>query len=149
MSLTPAYIPSATQTDAQAQARATAIGVGVAPRTVPPVYQAAVAANGALPGVVAEYGTVVFAHDDGTLTAAQLTTAIAGLVAQQAADATTTANQQTILANVLARQGQIQAFMTANPTGAVLTAAQTLAVARMLNGLCMILIQQFSSTAGT
>jgi hypothetical protein len=62
---------------------------------------------------------------------------------------TPAANQQTILANILTRQTQIQAWIAANPSGAVLTAAQTLTLAEMLNGLCKLLLQQFSSTTGT
>lgn len=59
---------------------------------------------------------------------------------------TPAANAQTIQANILTRQTQIQAFITANPSGAVLTAAQTLVLAKMLNGLCQLLLQQYGST---
>lgn len=58
-------------------------------------------------------------------------------------------NQATIQADVLSRQATIQAWIAANPTGAVLTAAQTLVLAEMLNGLCDLLLQQFSATTGT
>ncbi len=57
-----------------------------------------------------------------------------------------TANNATIAANILSRQSQIQAWLTANPNGAVLTAAQTRTLALMLNGLCQLLLTQYSST---
>jgi hypothetical protein len=59
------------------------------------------------------------------------------------------ANNRTIMANILTRQSQIQAWIAANPTGAVLTAGQTLTLAEMLNGLCKLLLSQFTSTTGT
>jgi hypothetical protein len=59
------------------------------------------------------------------------------------------ANQTTINANVRARQATIQAWIAANPTGAVLTGAQTLVLAQMLNGLCNLLLSEFGSTSGT
>jgi len=62
---------------------------------------------------------------------------------------TPAANQQTIQANILTRQAQIQAWIAANPSGAVLTAAQTLTLAQMLNGLCKLLLSQFTTTTGT
>lgn len=58
-------------------------------------------------------------------------------------------NQATITQNVLNSQAQIEAWIAANPAGAVLTAGQTLVLAKMLNGLCRILLQQFSATTGT
>jgi len=67
----------------------------------------------------------------------------------EAAQATLAANQQTITANLIAAQTTIQNWITANPSGAVLTAAQTLVVAKMLNGLTKLLLAQFSSTSGT
>lgn len=146
MAITPAYIPAPGQSDAQALARAQALGIGIAPRAVPPVYAAAVTV---LPGVIAEGGGVVYLPDDGSLTATQVSTAVAPLVAAQTAAATLAANNATITANVLTRQTQIQAWIAANPSGAVLTAGQTLTLAQMLNGLCKLLLQQFSSTTGS
>jgi hypothetical protein len=58
-------------------------------------------------------------------------------------------NANTIRTNVLASQTQIQAWIAANPSGAVLTAAQTLVLAKMLNGLCKLLLQELSDTTGT
>lgn len=55
-------------------------------------------------------------------------------------------NEPTIVANILNRQSQIQAWITANPNGAILTAAQTLALAKMLNGLCQLLLEQYGTT---
>ena len=63
---------------------------------------------------------------------------------------TQAANVKTNLyTNVTARQKTIQSWITANPSGAVLTAAQTLILAEMLNGLCDILLAEFGSSAGT
>jgi hypothetical protein len=59
------------------------------------------------------------------------------------------ANQGAIAQNVIANQALIQQFIANNPTGAVLTAAQTLILAKMLNGLCNLLLAQFGTTAGT
>ena len=62
---------------------------------------------------------------------------------------TPVANAATIAQNVAANQALILAWIAANPTGAVLTAAQTLALAKMLNGLCKLLLQQYGNTTGT
>lgn len=146
MTITASYIPGPGQTKPQAQARATALGVGLAPPEVPPVYATA-ATN--LPGVVAEYGTVVFLHDDGTLISAQVAAALAPLLAQQAADAQTAANQQTIRANVQAKLATIETFITNNPGGATLNAAQTLVLAKLLAGACRVILQLNDSTSAT
>lgn len=146
MTITPSYIPGPNQTDAVALARATQLGITVAPRTVPPVYEEAVTT---LPGVVAEYGggpTVVYHADDGTLTAQQITNAIAGLVAQQAADAQSATNQATTMTQLQADLATIHTWLTNNPSGAVLTAAQTRVLARLLGNLTQFAIGQ-SSTA--
>lgn len=147
MTITPSYIPGPNQTDAVALARATALGIGLAPRIVPPVYATYVTT---LPGVIAEYGggpTVVYHADDGTLTAQQITNAIAGLVAQQAADAVTQANQQTIQTKALAA-------LTANATYLAIAAptqaqavAQVNALTQQLDAVIRLLLGQFGSTA--
>ena len=62
---------------------------------------------------------------------------------------TPAANAATIAQNVAANQALILAWIAANPTGAVLTAAQTLALAKMLNGLCKLLLQQYGNATGT
>jgi hypothetical protein len=59
------------------------------------------------------------------------------------------ANANTINANVKANQATIQAWIAANPAGAVLTGPQTLVLAKMLNGLCNLLLAEFGSTTGT
>jgi len=69
------------------------------------------------------------------------------LAAAAAIDLST--NATTITANLTNAQATIQAWIAANPSGAVLTAGQTLVVAKMLNGLCKILLSQYSSTSGT
>lgn len=58
-------------------------------------------------------------------------------------------NGNTIRANVLAAQAQIQSFIAANPGGATLNGAQTIVLAKMLNGLCKLLLQDFAATTGT
>lgn len=80
---------------------------------------------------------------------AAITAALPAGYAQAVTNATAVTNAATISANILTRQAAIQAWMTANPSGAVLTAAQTLTLAQMLNGLCKLLLQQYSSTTGT
>jgi hypothetical protein len=76
----------------------------------------------------------------------------AGEIAQLAAQdgvAASTANQSAITANVQAHQTTLLAWVAANPNGAVLTAAQTLVLAKMLIGLCNLLLDEFGSTTGT
>ncbi len=149
MTITPMYLPTSGQADAQS--RATAVGANLTTSDIPPVYAQAVQAGGGAPGVVAEYnGAVVYLSDSPrTVTATQVTSLIAPLVAKQTADATAAANAAAINANILSRQSQIQAWLTANPNGAVLTAAQTRTLALMLNGLCQLLLNQYSSTTNT
>lgn len=72
-----------------------------------------------------------------------------GLQVVTYATGTAPANQASILANILTRQSQVQSWIAANPSGATLTAAQTLTLAEMLDGLCKLLLNQFSSTTGT
>ena len=43
----------------------------------------------------------------------------------------------------------LKAWIAANPAGAVLTGPQTLVLARMLNGLCNLLLTEFGTTTGT
>jgi len=61
----------------------------------------------------------------------------------------TVLNANQIRTNVQNAQSQIQAWITANPSGATLTGPQTLVLAKMLNGLCKILLQQYADTTGT
>lgn len=94
-----------------------------------------------MPTVVSNDGTTeVLRYPDGTLVT---------VPAPGSPGATAMANQSTILADISARQSSIQAWITANPGGAVLTAGQTLTLAEMLNGLCDLLLGLFGSTAGT
>jgi len=87
------------------------------------------------------------------VTQAQVTSAEAPILAAEAAaaatNATNQANAATIQTNLISAQTTIQNWITANPSGAVLTAAQTLVVAKMLNGLTKLLLAQYSSTSGT
>ena len=62
---------------------------------------------------------------------------------------TPAANANTINANVKVNQATIKAWIAANPAGAVLTGPQTLVLARMLNGLCNLLLTEFGTTTGT
>lgn len=150
MTITPSYIPGPNQTDAVALARATQLGLTLAPRIVPPVYAPFVTT---LPGVVAEYGggpTVVYHADDGTLTAQQITNAIAGLVAQQAADGVTAQNQAT---NQPIIQAKAVAALAANATYlAIVTPTQAQAVAQVgaltsqVNAIVRLILGQFGAT---
>ena len=91
--------------------------------------------------------TVTQYAPDGTITSTRpYTAAEIAQAATSAATVTTMTNQATIQANILTRQAQIQAWISTHPTGAVLTAAQTLTLAQMLNGLCQLLLQQYGST---
>jgi len=56
------------------------------------------------------------------------------------------ANATTIQAKVLADLTTIEAWITANPTGAVLTGPQTLVLAKMLAGLCRLVLNDTSTT---
>jgi hypothetical protein len=89
---------------------------------------------------------VIIADDQGQATPAQVQAAQAAATSAEQALAT---NAATVRADVLSRQATLKAWMTANPAGAVLTAAQTLVVAEMLDGLCDLLLQLFSSAAQT
>jgi hypothetical protein len=62
---------------------------------------------------------------------------------------TPAANQQTIQTNVQANLATLQTWIAANPNGAVLTAAQTKVLARMLVGIYKLLAQDFANTTGT
>jgi hypothetical protein len=59
---------------------------------------------------------------------------------------TPVANMLTIQANLLARLAAIEAWVAANPAGAVLTAAQTLALVRIVAGLVRLQLQDLSTT---
>lgn len=147
MPVAPAYIPGPQQTNQQAQARATALGVGIAPRIVPPVYQPFVSV---LPGVIAEgAGLVVYVADNGTLTAQQVTTAVAPIVAAQTAADTAAANQQTLLSRAQTALTNNEAFLAiASPTTAQ-TLTQVKALTRQIDALIRLgqgLITDISDT---
>jgi hypothetical protein len=89
---------------------------------------------------------VVIADNTGQATLAAVQTA---QTAATTAETTQATNHSTILSNVQSRQSTIKAWIAANPSGAVLTAAQTLVLAEMLDGLCDLLLDLFSSTTGT
>ena len=130
-------------------ARATLLGCGWVP-AVPPQF-ASVATAPCV--ILAGAGQTIVLEDDGSLTNAQVQTAAAPIVAAetaaQTAQATLSANQTTIQQNLTANQAIIQTWIAAHPTGATLTAAQTLTVAKMLNALCNLLLAEFGSTSGT
>jgi hypothetical protein len=89
--------------------------------------------------------TVVLA-DSGSLTLAQVQAAQAAAAGAEVAQAN---NSATIQAHVLTRQLQVQAWIAANPGGAVLTPATTLVLAEMINGLCDLLLDLVAGSAGT
>lgn len=146
MTVVASYIPDPTQTDAVVLARAQALGIGVAPRQIPPRYATAVTQT---PGVVAEYGTVAYIHDDGTLTPTAVATLLAPLNAQQTADQAAATNAQTIQTRLTANLALLETFITNNPNGAVLTAAQTNVLARMLASTTRILLGLTANLGGS
>jgi hypothetical protein len=149
MTVTAFYIPSPAQTAPQIAARCAALGITAASSTIPPVYATPVAAAGGAPCIVAEYGTVAALHDDGTKTAGDVATLVAPLNTQQAADQTTAANAATINQRVQANLATIETFISNNPSGAILTAGQTLTVAKMLAGMCRLLLNQTTTLGGS
>lgn len=74
---------------------------------------------------------------------------VAAWDAANTAAATLAANQAAIQANCAAHLATLQTWLTNNPNGAVLTAAQTKVLANMLVGIYLILTEEFSSTTGT
>jgi hypothetical protein len=129
--------------------RATQLGCGWVPST-PPQYAAAVASIPAV--VVAGQGVVTVLPDAPPTTPAAVASAAAPILAaeQAAAAATATANtnQATIQANIQTHIGQLEAWLTANPNGAVLTAAQTKFVAQTLIGVGRLLLGLTSTVGG-
>jgi hypothetical protein len=87
--------------------------------------------------------TVVAASGSAAITA--VTPGILG----QASDAPVTVNRAAIITNLTNQLTTIETWITNNPSGAVLTAAQTLTVARMLAGLTRIAIAALSSVGGS
>lgn len=77
------------------------------------------------------------------------TTAEAATLQAQQLKASLVVNQTTIQANVTAHMATISAWIAANPSGAVLTAAQTLVLAKLMYGIGLIINQQFGSTTGS
>ena len=135
--------------DPATKARANTLGCGWVPEVPPQFKNIATSPCVILSGA----GQTVVIEDDGTPDAAAVAAAAAGIQAAEAAAAqqaaTLTANQTTIQQNLAANQAVIQTWITAHPTGATLTAAQTLTVAKMLNALCNLLLAEFGSTSGT
>jgi hypothetical protein len=58
-------------------------------------------------------------------------------------------NAATIQQRVAANLTTLETFISNNPAGAVLTAAQVNVVARMLAGLCRLLLQQTGTVGGS
>lgn len=54
-------------------------------------------------------------------------------------------NQSTIISAVASHLTQVEAWIAANPSGAVLTAAQTLFLAKMLDGLGLLILGLLST----
>jgi hypothetical protein len=76
-------------------------------------------------------------------------TAISAVLLLQASDAPDVTNLATILTNLTNQLNTIETWITNNPSGAVLTAAQTLVVARMLAGLTRVAIAALSTVGGS
>lgn len=62
---------------------------------------------------------------------------------------TPAANQATIQQRVQANLAILETWITNNPTGAVLTAAQTKVLAQMLVGLCRLLLMENQTVGGS
>jgi hypothetical protein len=73
----------------------------------------------------------------------------AAFVASAVASGQAATNQTTIQANCAGHLATLQAWLAANPNGAVLTAAQAKVLANMLVGIYKLLQQDFASTTGT
>lgn len=58
-------------------------------------------------------------------------------------------NKQTIQSRVQTNLGLLETWVTNNPNGAILTAAQTKVLAQMLIGLCRLLLQEFNTVGGS
>lgn len=58
------------------------------------------------------------------------------------------ADRATIVADLKSHLTSLQAWVAANPNGAVLTAAQTLFLAKSLIGLIYLQLEQYTTTAG-
>jgi hypothetical protein len=58
------------------------------------------------------------------------------------------ANQEVITTRVEANLTTLETWITANPNGAVLTAAQTLVLAKMISALTRLTLDQFTTVGG-
>lgn len=141
---------------ASAQARAALLGcvvcMGDPSGGLVTVFPSAVVMSSALP-------TAIFPDDTGEATLAQVQTAFLGASAAEGLAAqpwnafsasipNASANQQTVRAKVQTGLGALETWIANNPNGAVLTATQTLAVIRMLAGLCRLLLGELNTTGG-
>jgi hypothetical protein len=82
-------------------------------------------------------------------TAVAITAALAPLNAQELTALVTANNNNAILqTNLNSRLATIEAWIAANPSGAILTAAQTLILARMMAGLTRVALAETSTLGG-
>jgi len=130
--------------------RAQALGCGWLP-IVPASFPGAVAPCVILAGGVPF--AVVVITDSPPTSNATVAAALAPLLAQEATAAATVAtgqaNSSTIQTNLVAQLATIEAFITAHPGGAVLTAGQTLVLAQMLAGITRVLLGLTSTVGGS
>lgn len=133
------------------RSRAAALGCGWMP-AVPPQFAAAVGSTPLPVVIVAGAGMATVLADNPPTTPAAIATAAAPMQAAESAAATTAAtqatNQATIQANIQTHIAQLETWMTANPNGAVLTAAQTKFVAQTLIGVGRLLLGLTSTVGG-
>ena len=149
MTVTALYVPDPGQTDPQAAARAATLGIPLGPRAIPPQYASVITQT---PGIVAlspGLGIAAFVHDDGTKTSSDVAALEAPLTARETADVTAAANGQTIQQRLTTNLGLLETFITNNPNGAVLTAAQTNVLARMLASTTRILLGLTTTVGGS
>lgn len=78
-----------------------------------------------------------------------LTTDESNLLAAQDTQATQDANRATVQQRIDNGIGQIQTWISNNPNGAVLTAGQTLTLAKLVIGLAKIVRAELNDTTGT
>jgi len=84
------------------------------------------------------------------VTTDQINAALAPLTTQEIALAATVAtNTGTIQNRLNTNLTTLENWITANPSGAVLTAGQTLVLAKMLVGLTRVLLQEATTTGGS
>jgi hypothetical protein len=135
-------IPAATIPDTTQQTRARALTASLIvgdPSGLVTAHPSVVVMSPAL-------ASVVIPDDTGQATLAEVQTAQTNATN---AETTLASNRATIIANITSAANTVNSWIAANPTGAVLTAGETLVLAQLLNGIFKVLLEDFTSTSGT